>query len=182
MKNMKREVLWGTLTLIFLLTAFSVYGAFLGADRAKIFFNSIPMAVYWGLFLGLLLAGFATFKRLWRIPGLLMIHLGCVAILVGGLWGSAKGQIIQKRLFGRDFFGSGLVMAFPGQQTSQIRVGDGNDIRMESLPFVVAVDDFRTEYYDPGKLFIGGSTPDQQWSMPAKPSTQMDLGDKFGSV
>ncbi len=180
MKNLKREVLWGTLTLIFLLTAFSVYGAFLGADDAKIFFNTIPMAVYWSLFLALLVVGFVAFKRLVRVPALLMIHAGCIAILIGGLWGSAKGQIIQKRLFGRDFFGSGYVMAFPGQQTSQIQVGDGNDMRMETLPFVVAVDDFRTEYYDPGKLFIGASG--QQWSMPAKPNTEMDLGDQFGSV
>ncbi|MCP4450393.1 MAG: cytochrome c biogenesis protein ResB, partial [Planctomycetes bacterium] len=181
MKNMKREVLWGTLTLISLLTAFSVYGAFLGADQAKIFFNSIPLAVFWGLFLALLLTGFVAFKRLVRVPGLLAIHAGCIAILIGGLWGSEQGQMIQKRVFGREFFGSGHVMAFPGQQTSQIQVGDGNDIRMESLPFVVAVDDFRTEYYDPGKLFIGAAA-DQQWSMPAEPNTQMNLGSQFGAV
>ena len=183
MKNLKRQVLWCTLIVILLLTVFSVYGAFIGAKDAKIFFNSIPMAVYWGLFLALLLAGFAAFKRLIRVPALLMIHLGCVAILIGGLWGSGKGQVIQKKLFGRELIGSGYVMAFPGQQTSQVQTGDGDDIRMETLPFVVAVDDFRIEYYDPvGELLVTAPSAQKQWTMTDEPKTSLDLGEAFGSV
>ncbi|NQV34018.1 MAG: cytochrome c biogenesis protein ResB [Phycisphaeraceae bacterium] len=183
MKNVKREVLWGTLTLISLLTAFSVYGAFLGAKDAKIFFNSIPLAVYWSLFLGLLVVGFVAFKRLIRVPALLLIHAGCLAILIGGMWGSSKGQSIQKEVFGREFIGSGYVIAFPGQQTNQVQVGEDDNMQIKELPFVVAVDDFRIEYYDPeGELFIGAPSAQQQWTMKDTPNTSMDLGAQFGSV
>ncbi|MCF7974578.1 MAG: cytochrome c biogenesis protein ResB [Phycisphaerae bacterium] len=182
MKNLKREVLWGTLVLIILLTVFSVYGAFLGADRAQIFFNSIPLAVYWSLFLALLVVGCLLFKRLIRVPALLLIHAGCIAILIGGLWGSDKGQEMQRRLLKRDIVGSGYVMLYEGQQTNQVQVGEGSDRHMETLPFIVAVDDFRIEYYEPGKLFIGVPGTENQWSMPAEPDTQLDLGPKFGAV
>jgi len=183
MKNLKREVLWGTLIVIILLTVFSVYGAFLGAERAQVFFNSIPLAIYWGLFLALLLAGCMAFKRLVRVPALLLIHAGCIAILIGGLWGSGKGQVIQKKLFSRDFVGSGYIMAFPGQQTSEIQVGEGENRQIKELPFVVAVDDFRIEYYDPeGEVFIEAPSVQQQWFMKDDLKTSMDLGEQFGSV
>lgn len=183
MVNLKRQVLWCTLIVIALLTIFSVYGAFLGADRAQVFFNSIPLSVYWFLFLATLLVGFVAFKRLIRVPASLMIHLGCVGILIGGLWGSEKGQAIQKSLFGREFIGSGYVMAFPGQQTDDVQVGDGNDMHMEKLPFVVAVDDFRIEYYDSeGQLLIDAPSANKRWSMTDDPNTSLDLGEQFGSV
>jgi hypothetical protein len=46
LKNrLKKPILWGAL-LILLLMAFSIYGAFIRAESAKRFFNSIPLAVY----------------------------------------------------------------------------------------------------------------------------------------
>ncbi len=182
MPNIKRQVLWATLVLIFLLTVFSVYGAFLGANRAQVFFNSIPLAICWSLFLVLLVAGGLVFQRLIRVPALLLIHTGCIAILIGGLWGSSKGQEIRKKVFKCDIIGSGYVMLYPGQQTSQIQVGEGKDMQIKNLPFVVAVDDFRIEHYNPGKLFIGVPGTENQWSMTADPNSQLDFGNKFGAV
>ena len=81
MKDFRRFVLWITLALVIVLAALSVCGAFLGADRAKALFNSLPMAVYWGAFLVTLLVGCLIVKRLILVPALLLTHAGCIAIL-----------------------------------------------------------------------------------------------------
>ena len=49
MNRFKRAVLWAVLAAIILLTVLSIYGAFIGADRAQAFFSSLPLAVYWFL-------------------------------------------------------------------------------------------------------------------------------------
>jgi len=74
MNKFRREIMWAALVLIIVLTAMSIYGAFVGADRAQMFFNSIPSAVFWALFALALIAGFVAFRRLIRVPGLLLMH------------------------------------------------------------------------------------------------------------
>jgi hypothetical protein len=69
LKNrMRRVVLWAGLLVILFLTGFSIYGAFIGVESAKRFFNSVPLSVYWIAFAVLLISGIAIFKRLlcWR--------------------------------------------------------------------------------------------------------------------
>lgn len=182
MDNQKRYLLWATLGVILLLTVFSVYGAFLGSDKAKVFFNSIPLGLYWTLFVLLLGIGCVTFRRLIRIPALFMIHAGCIAILMGGLWGSAKGQLLQQRLLDPNHINSGEMMVLSGDWSNQVRIKHGDHVRIKSLPFAVAVDDFRIEYYEPGQLYIGAPSTQQQWSMPAEPNASIDLGADFGTV
>ena len=45
MNPFKRAVLWTALIAIVLLACLSVYGAFIGDERAQAFFNSLPLAV-----------------------------------------------------------------------------------------------------------------------------------------
>jgi uncharacterized membrane protein len=60
LKNrIKSFVLWAGLLAILLLIAFSIYGAFIGAESAKGFFNSIPLSVYWLAFAILLISAIA---------------------------------------------------------------------------------------------------------------------------
>ena len=47
MNQFKRALLWAALIAVILLALLSIYGAFLGAERARAFFNSLPLAVYW---------------------------------------------------------------------------------------------------------------------------------------
>ena len=56
MNRFKRAMLWAALIAIILLVLLSIYGAFLGAERAQAFFNSLPLAVYWFALIGLLIA------------------------------------------------------------------------------------------------------------------------------
>jgi len=180
MKELKRLVLWGVLVLIILLTALSAYGAFMGADRARVFFNSVPLAVYWSVFLITLVSGCLLFRRLIRVPSLLLIHTGCMAILVGGLWGSGGGLQLQKAWLGRRIIPQGQMMILNGHTENSVRVGDANDIR--TLPFEVTLEQFRIEYYEPGQLYVSAITGNQRWTLPASPGTQFDMGQSYGSM
>jgi len=80
------------------------------------FFNSTPSAVFWALFALALIGGFAAFRRLVRVPGLLLMHTGCILILIGGALGSEKGY----RATGNDKILKGDMKLFEGQISNQI--------------------------------------------------------------
>jgi len=84
MNKFRHAVMWAALVLIILLALLSAYGAFMGAERAQKFFNSPPLAVYWAALGLVLLIGLVAFRRLIRVPGLLLMHAGCILILAGG--------------------------------------------------------------------------------------------------
>ena len=102
MKKFRRLLLWLGLIFIVLLAFFSVYGAFLGADKAQQFFNSIPLSVYWTVFGILIAASILVFPRLIKSPGLLAMHTGCVLIIAGSMWGSHAGHEVQRKYFGSE--------------------------------------------------------------------------------
>ena len=58
----KRTLLSVSLILIALLIALSIYSAFIGAEKAQALFNSVPLAIYWILFLVLLIGALLTFR------------------------------------------------------------------------------------------------------------------------
>lgn len=109
--------MWIGLVLIIVLLLLSVYGAFIGAERAKSFFNSLPVVVYWGIFGLALVVGLVAFRRLLRVPGLLLMHAGCILILIGGAWGSMLGY----RLSGNDKIREGQMVIYEGQTSNQVR-------------------------------------------------------------
>ena len=182
MKELKRTVMWLALVVIVLLTVLSIYGAFKGTENAQAFFNSVPLAVYWVFFALLLIVSLFLFPRLIRVPGLLLIHLGCVAILAGGLWGSDAGHKLQKKLLGRVKMPSGRIVVYEGlsenrvvddkiQSASAIDPNNNviiyefddhghpmiladDDPRILHLPFEIHLKDFRMEYYDPPRLLV----------------------------
>jgi len=176
MIRIRRAVLWAALIAVILLTLLSVHGAFLGADRAQAFFNSLPLAVYWFALTALLIVGLAVFRRLLQIPALLLLHLGCILILFGGMWGSKAGHVMQKQLFGIDKVVRGQLRLKIGDQAPVTRViiEDSNGVR--ELPFAVRLKDFRMEYYEPGELIIQGPKG-KVWRLPAKPGEQASLGE-----
>ena len=51
--------MWLALLLIIVLTVLSIYGAFIGAERAQQFFNQPPLVVYWTALATLLIAGYS---------------------------------------------------------------------------------------------------------------------------
>ena len=139
MNKFRRQVMWAALALIILLIFFSIYGAFIGAARAEQFFNRIPLAVYWMAFAILLVVGFFVFRRLLRVPGLLLMHAGCVLVLAGGMWGSRAGHALQKRLLGIDKIRTGRMFIYEGHRDNRVFQSER---QYEKLPFSIGLKDF----------------------------------------
>lgn len=179
MAKVRRIIMWAVLILIALLILFSVYGAFIGADRAYTFFNSIPLSFYWTTFVLVLGAGIALFRRLLRSPGLLLIHIGVLAILIGAMWGSEKGLQLQKKMLGTNKIRTGTIIIYEGLKEKRVFNTDvdfqfsirdtnlvffegdrplkDNDERIFLLPFEIKLNDFRMDYYDSPRLHVKSS-------------------------
>jgi hypothetical protein len=179
LKNgLRRAALWAGLILILLLIVFSIYGAFIGAESAKEFFNSIPLAVYWLVFAILLISAIALFRRLLCFRGLFLIHLGCIIILAGGIIGSQTGFRIQDKLFGTDTIHAGQMIINKGTTERAVEQEDGIT---KTLPFAVKLVDFKIEYYQPGQLIIR-TQKGEGFKIPAQEGQKYVLGDDLGSV
>lgn len=176
----KRILLWAGLCVILLLTGFSIYGAFSGADKAQNFFNSFPLSVYWAVFTVLLIAAIILFRRLAHLRGLLMIHLGCVLVLIGALRGSQAGFKIQDAILDADTIRAGQMVICEGMTNNTVDVDMERGIT-KPLPFAVRLADFRLEYYDPGTLMI--QTPQGETAaIPAQVGSKYRLSGDWDSV
>jgi hypothetical protein len=171
--------MWLALALIIVLTVLSIYGAFIGAERAQQFFNQPPLVVYWTALTILLIVGIAAFRRLLRVHGLLLMHAGCVLVLAGGMWGSQTRHNLQKRLFGIDKIRSGRMAIYEGKSENHVTL-DGTR-EQKGLPFSLKLKDFRIEYYQPVYLRIQ-SRQGQQWKLPVEIGKEFPLGDEAGTI
>ncbi len=174
----KRLLSWANLILLLLLTAFSIYGAFIGADKAKAFFNSVPLAVYWIAFLILLGLAILIFKRLLCRRGLFITHLGCIVVLIGGIIGSQAGFRIQDKWFKTDTIRKGQMIIRIGTTDSAVDTEAGET---KTLPFSLKLDNFRIEYYQPGQLIIT-TLEGEGFKVDAETGHKYELGNNLGSV
>jgi len=179
MSRLKRVLLWAALIAIILLALFSIYGAFLGAERARAFFNTLPLALYWFALASLLVVGVVIFRRLLRVPSLLLMHLGCILVVGGGMWGSKAGQATGKQLLGVDKILEGQMAILEKGEDNRVRFENSNDI--VELPFSVRLKDFRMEYYQPGDLLVQ-SRDGGNWRLPAERGRELSLGENLGKV
>jgi hypothetical protein len=180
MKKIRSIINWSVLLLILLLIIFSVYGAFIGANRAQAFFNTAPLTLYWILFVVLLCLGFVFIKRLLKSPSLLLIHLGCIMILFGAMWGSEGGLQLQKKIFNNNKLHSGNLIIHEGLSGNRVIRKNAylsfvlendklkfyeyknnissfvkdDDKRLFALPFDIKLKDFRIEYYKQPRLLV----------------------------
>ncbi len=179
MHKFRQILLWFTLVIIALFTGLSIYGAFLGSQRARVFFNTIPVAVCW-IMLGLaLILGCVFFPRLRRRPALLLIHAGGLLVLIGGLWGSMAGVTLQNRLFDGNQIPAGRLAIVEGAQENRVWLEDSNN--MADLDFSVALEGFRMEYYEPYLLQVQ-STQGHLWKFPVESGAIYDLTDYGGTL
>ncbi len=171
--------MWAGLTLIIALIFLSIYGAFLGAERAQKLVNSLPVSVYWLAFILILTAGLAVFRRLVRVPALSLIHFGCVLILAGSMWGSDAGHRLQSQLFGIDKVRTGQMVIYEGHSENLVALEDGEQIK--ELPFSIKLKDFRLEHYKPEYLRVQ-TRNGESWKVPVEVGTEFYLGEDFGTV
>ncbi|MHC4739051.1 MAG: cytochrome c biogenesis protein ResB, partial [Planctomycetota bacterium] len=180
LKNkLRRLVMWAVLLLIILLIFLSIYGAFAGAERAKVFFNSLPLTFYWVVLVFMLVVGFGVFGRLVRAPGLLLIHLGVIVVLLGGMAGSERGHEVQRRFFGIDKIQAGSMVISEGESENLITSEkDGASLK---LPFSIRLKDFRIEYYKPDYLRVQTRSGDG-WKIPVEVGVEYSLGENIGKL
>jgi cytochrome c biogenesis protein ResB len=179
MSKLKRMLMWAGLVLILLLIFLSVYGAFIGAAKAQDFFSSLPLTVYWLVLILVLIAGIIAFRRLIRVPGLLLIHLGCALVLAGGIWGSEAVGKLRDKLFSTDTIRAGRMAIFEGDVENRVTLQSSDQVKQ--LPFHVELKDFRLEYYEPGSLLIQ-SRQGEHWKIPAEAGAEFFLGDDIGKL
>ena len=156
MKKLRRLMLWLGLIFIALLAVFSTIGAFLGAENAQKFFNSIPLALYWTFFGIILAASIAVFPRLLKSPGLLAMHAGCVLIIAGSMWGSQSGHEVQRKYFGSNRVQSSRMSILEGYSEDKLYLGEGSKVN-QSLTSI-KMSDFTIKYsYDSQSIdFVSG--------------------------
>jgi len=173
------------LSAIGLLIVLSITGAFYGAQKAKLIFNSIPLAFYWYGLAVLFLAGLVEFPRLLRKPGLFMIHTGCLLAIAGSMWGSQAGHRLINRLFGTQKIPGGYMLITEGTAEKYVTTEDFSR-RLGELPFSIKLKDFRLEYYQTDEdsvpqLYI--QTQDgQHLQLAARAGEEISLGQGKGRL
>ena len=145
---MRRGVLWATLLGLGVLITLSVVGAFLGAARAKVLFNSWLMVGYWVFLTLLLVVGIGAFAALRRRWGLLAMHVGAVLVLLGSMAGSERGHEVLDGFRDEPKCPKGVMRI--GERFREDRLLDtqtGREV-VGQLPFALGLRDFWVEYYE----------------------------------
>ena len=135
----------GLLALLMLIIL-SITGAFLGADKARLFFNSIPLAAFWIALTLLFASGFIFWKSLYLRPYLLLCHAGCIAILAGALWGSAAAHHLRTTFGLPPKLTKGVMMLRQGQSDYKVFLDASDDVF--GLPFSVHLIQTAVMHYD----------------------------------
>ncbi len=147
MNALRRILMYVTLVMLAWLIGFSIYGAFVRQAEATEFFNSLPLAVYWVATLVLMIGAMAAFRSMLRRVGMGMMHLGCIAILAGGMWSSQRGHELRKDYLGETRFRKAYMAVEQGQTTGAVIDGMGKPVG--TLPFQLKLHKFRVEYHTP---------------------------------
>lgn len=138
-------MIWSSVGAVALLGILSIIGAFIGVERARALFNSIPLSIFWVLLVGLLVSGLVLFKRLRHSFGLLAAHVGPALILIGAICSSDSGHDFSKKYLGTNKIPTGYMRIFENHSTSAVSDGEGKEIG--KLPFKIGLRDFWIEYY-----------------------------------
>lgn len=128
MRKLRRIMLWLGLVFIVLLAIMSIYGAFLGAENAQKFFNAMPLPVYWAVFAVLIAVSLFAFPRMLKAPGLFAMHLGCVLIIAGSMWGSQAGHEIQRKYLGSEKVQSSQMSVVEGFIQDKVYIREGSPV------------------------------------------------------
>ena len=134
-------MLWVPLIVIILLIFFSIYGAFLGSEGAQNFFNCPVLMAYWFVLGLMLIAGSIIFRRL------LLIHIGCILVLLGAMLGSDAGHGFRQKLLGINKIRKGQMLIYQGQESNKVKTE--KDSQIKELPFSIRLKEFRVDYYEP---------------------------------
>jgi hypothetical protein len=139
-------MLWAVLIVIILLILFSIYGAFLGSERAQNFFSSPVLIVYWFVLALMLLAGIIIFRRL------LLIHFGCIIIILGAMLGSDAGHRFQRKFLGIDKIHRGWMLLYQGWESNKVKLE--KDRQIKELPFSIRLKELKLSVIENNRTIV----------------------------
>lgn len=176
-----RLQMWAALYQLILLITFSIVEAFRGSEVARVFFNSLPLMIFWFFFTILFVLAIVNFKRLHREPGLFLLHAGCVLVLFGAMWGSETGHLLRNRFFETNKISKGYMLIYRGHGENRI-ISENFEQQLGQIPFDIHLDDFRIDYYwNEGTLVL--QTPaGRRLTMPARPGEYIMPGDGLNGI
>ncbi|MDD5326448.1 MAG: cytochrome c biogenesis protein ResB [Phycisphaerae bacterium] len=177
-EKLKSALMLAGLVMAVLLVFMAIYGAFIGPERAKAFFNSPVLSAYWLALTALLAGALVVFRWLVRPRGLLLIHAGCILVLVGAIWGSQAGLELRSRLLGTDNVQTGYMIIHEGDSENRISMEDS--YRTVELPFHIKLKDFRVEFYKPEYLEI--VTAQGRSKIPVAVGNTCSIGTDLGTI
>jgi energy-coupling factor transporter transmembrane protein EcfT len=151
MDRFRRYILLLTVVLLVFLIYTSILSAFYGSGKASLFFNSFGMSMFWLVLLAILLVSFVAFKLLRRSPGLMLIHLACILILAGSIYGSRSSHYLRQRFFGERRIYDGYLLLHEDASDNRLISQDQSEVLGE-LPFHLALERFSIEYYPAARL------------------------------
>jgi hypothetical protein len=146
MDRFRRYSLLLTVFLLAFLVYASILSSFYGSAKAALFFNSLGMTVFWLVLLVALVLSFIAFKPLRRSLGSLLIHLACILIIAGSMYGSRSAHYLRQQLFAENMIYEGYLILHEGFSDNRVLSQDQVELLGE-LPFHIALTKFSTEYY-----------------------------------
>lgn len=175
MKIFHLIVIWVVLALFAALAALSGVGAFLGSVRAQVLFSSTPLIVVWSVLAVLLLAAAFMWPSARRSPGLMAMHLGSFAILLGSMWGSAKGHQLAAHYLGITKVPSAYMVLSRDKPTVLLTNVRGEPVGR--LRFQLLLHRFWIEYYPyEGRYWpLAAGLPDQENRVQYEPGKPVEL-------
>ena len=145
-KKIELITVWLFLAAVIILTALSMYAAFLGAERTRALFCSRPLQIFWIALIVLLIIRLFFFKPLHKESGPLCMYLGVALVLMGNMWGTDSSFRWWSRHSGRQSPPSGYMALLPGDVKTALTSDDMQTVLGE-LPFGLRLESFRIEYY-----------------------------------
>ena len=146
MSPVRRSILFLTAFLLAFLIYVSILSAFYGSAKAAIFFQSPGMVAFWFILLAALVVSFFMFKSLRRGLGPLLIHLACLLVLGGAMWGSQISHDLRQKHLGETRIYEGYLVLHEGFSESRLITRDKTAVVGE-LPFHLALTKFSILYH-----------------------------------
>ncbi|HSV27240.1 MAG TPA: cytochrome c biogenesis protein ResB [Sedimentisphaerales bacterium] len=156
----RRSILFLTVFLLAFLIYVSILSSFYGSAKASLFFQSLGMVVFWFVLLAALVVSFFIFRTLRRRLGLLLIHLACVLVLAGAMWGSQTGHTLRQKYLGETRIYEGYLVLHEGFSANSVITID-TSASVGELPFHLALTRFSILYHPSDQ---GDSLYPQQYS------------------
>ncbi len=179
-KLLRKIAMLSGLAILLIMLILSVNGSFQGAEKARLFFNTLPLQAFWGFLTVALLASLVIFPRVRNQPGMLAVHLGCILVLLGSMWASETGHRINREHFGSDKIAKSYTYIY--KEEIQNKLYDEEQKELATLPFDLYLNDFRVEYYwERGKLYVYSPKGESLGECSAVAGEAYDIG-SFGQI